>query len=311
MGLPFFSGQKTYGAGIAGMAFVIARRIAVLIDGGFFLKRLPHLVTPARCDTPEHVTACIRHLCRSHVKALTGCDAKEWNQYVYRIFYYDAVPYDGKAHHPIDNRSIDYGKSRVASQRHALFDCLRKQRKVALRLGKVNRDHDWTIKPDLTKPLLRSRKALAALAALGAAPLAGESLTPMSLELTAQERCDLIAMRDLWQGLDSSSVALGLRQKGVDMRIGVDIASLALHKQADTIVLVAGDSDFVPAAKLARRAGIDFILDPLWQQINTDLFEHIDGLQSGLSRPGQPQTPGNRAQREAVADQQHEHPHGP
>ncbi|CAI07304.1 hypothetical protein ebB63 [Aromatoleum aromaticum EbN1] len=69
------------------------------------------------------------------------------------------------------------------------------------------------------------------------------------------------------------------------MRIGLDIASLTLKKQADTIVLVAGDSDFVPAAQLARREGMEFILDPLWQKVNDDLFEHIDGLQSGLKRP--------------------------
>ena len=48
----------------------------------------------------------------------------------------------------------------------------------------------------------------------------------------------------------------------------------------------AGDSDFVPAAKMARREGIEFILDPLWQEVNADLFEHIDGLQSGLPKPG-------------------------
>jgi len=34
----------------------------------------------------------------------------------------------------------------------------------------------------------------------------------------------------------------------------------------------------VPAAKLARREGIDFILDPLHSPIKPDLFEHIDGL---------------------------------
>lgn len=50
-------------------------------------------------------------------------------------------------------------------------------------------------------------------------------------------------------------------------------------------MLVAGDSDFVPAAKLARREGMEFILDPLWQNVNDDLFEHIDALQSGLNRP--------------------------
>jgi hypothetical protein len=30
---------------------------------------------------------------------------------------------------------------------------------------------------------------------------------------------------------------------------------------------------------------MEFILDPLWQNVNDDLFEHIDALQSGLNRP--------------------------
>jgi len=64
------------------------------------------------------------------------------------------------------------------------------------------------------------------------------------------------------------------------MRIGLDIASMAFKKQVNQIILVAGDSDFVPAAKLARREGIDFILDPMWATIRDDLHEHIDGLRS-------------------------------
>ena len=39
-------------------------------------------------------------------------------------------------------------------------------------------------------------------------------------------------------------------------------------------------ASFVPAAKLARREGIDFILDPMEATIRPDLFEHIDGLKS-------------------------------
>lgn len=70
------------------------------------------------------------------------------------------------------------------------------------------------------------------------------------------------------------------QQKGVDMRIGIDIASMTYKKQVDQIILIAGDSDFVPAAKMARREGIDFILDPMWADIKDDLFEHIDGLRS-------------------------------
>lgn len=64
------------------------------------------------------------------------------------------------------------------------------------------------------------------------------------------------------------------------MRIGLDIASLAYKRQVEQIILISGDSDFVPAAKLARREGIDFILDPMWSKIKDDLFEHIDGLKS-------------------------------
>ena len=71
------------------------------------------------------------------------------------------------------------------------------------------------------------------------------------------------------------------------MKIGVDIASLAYKRQVDKIVLISCDSDFVPAAKLARREGIDFVLDPMWVDIKPELFEHIDGLRSVTSAPKQ------------------------
>lgn len=260
-------------------------RIAILVDAGFFLKRLPSLVKPSRCRMPVGVVGCLRWMCFKHVEALTGCTKAEWKRHLYRIFYYDAHPYDGKAHHPVDNRSIDYDKSDVAQHRRAIFNCLRRERKVALRLGKVNREHDWVIRPELTKPLLRHRAALDVLDRLALS----EDGTPQPLQLTADEARALADLRTAWRRVDGSAVALGLRQKGVDMRIGIDIAALALKKQVDTIVLVAGDSDFVPAAKLARREGIDFILDPMWQSVNPDLFEHIDGLQSGLPKPSSPQ----------------------
>lgn len=118
------------------------RNIAILIDGGFFLKRLPKLVKADDCDTVHKVTDGIRRLCKQHIRFLSGDTSRQWHQHVYRIFFYDALPYDGKAHHPIDNRAIDFAKSDVAKYRHELFDALRKQRKVALRLGKVNKDRD-------------------------------------------------------------------------------------------------------------------------------------------------------------------------
>ena len=96
---------------------------------------------------------------------------------------------------------------------------------------------------------------------------------------------ELLAGKITVKDLTEEDVLYSVQQKGVDMRIGLDIASLAYKRQVDQIILVAGDSDFVPAAKLARREGIDFILDPMWATIRPDLHEHIDGLRSVLQRP--------------------------
>ena len=66
------------------------------------------------------------------------------------------------------------------------------------------------------------------------------------------------------------------------MKIGLDIASLAHERIVEKIVLITGDSDFVPAAKFARRRGIELILDPMYKPIKLDLMEHIDGLNTTL-----------------------------
>lgn len=67
-----------------------------------------------------------------------------------------------------------------------------------------------------------------------------------------------------------------ISQKGVDMRIGMDIAALTLKKQVQAIVLVSGDSDFVPAMKFARREGANLFLVPLGQRVKPSMLEHTD-----------------------------------
>lgn len=69
-----------------------------------------------------------------------------------------------------------------------------------------------------------------------------------------------------------------IQQKAVDMRIGLDIAALTLKHQVDMIVLVAGDTDFVPAMKFARREGQLFGIAPLGHPILPELKEHADLL---------------------------------
>ena len=73
-----------------------------------------------------------------------------------------------------------------------------------------------------------------------------------------------------------------IQQKGVDMRIGLDIASLALKRLVSTIVVVSGDSDLVPAMKLARREGLRVYLDTLGsRQVRRELKIHADRVICG------------------------------
>lgn len=67
-----------------------------------------------------------------------------------------------------------------------------------------------------------------------------------------------------------------IQQKGVDMRIGLDIATLALKRIVSGIVLVTGDSDMVPAMKFARREGLWIYLYTLGKPVRRELKVHAD-----------------------------------
>lgn len=225
-------------------------KVAILIDGGYFLKRLPTVRTDVDPTDPDDVARSIWQLVRSHLDQFNAVwRVADANQLLYRTFYYDARPYGRKAHKPISGEAVDFAKTEQARFREKLFDSLRSSRNVALRRGEVRKElhRSWVLSADAQAALLNGQRAVT--------------------DLTDQD------------------FTLAVRQKGVDMRIGLDIASLAHKRQADAIVLVAGDSDFVPAAKLARREGVRFVLDPLWQKVPADLNEHIDGLTSGFPRP--------------------------
>lgn len=225
-------------------------RVAILIDGGFFIKRLPSLQPyPAGDEKAPHIVKCLDWLITAHLKKINESYGfpEPWAM-LYRIFYYDATPYPDNAQLPISKRNVNFSISEEAKLREQLFAALRRKRKFALRLGHVSREKGWTLKEDRTKMLLNGQLTVSAL--------------------------------------QDSDFELGLRQKGVDMRIGLDISSLALKQQVDKIILVSGDSDFVPAAKIARREGIEFILDHMWLNVSDTLFEHVDGTWNGINRRG-------------------------
>lgn len=78
------------------------------------------------------------------------------------------------------------------------------------------------------------------------------------------------------RALTDDDFDLDLSQKGVDMRIGLDMARLALRETVRAILVVTGDSDFVPTFKFARREGVKVILDPLGHNIRSELRAHAD-----------------------------------
>jgi uncharacterized LabA/DUF88 family protein len=215
---------------------------AVLIDGGFFVKRMRR-INPDKGFDAEFIADQAHKFAMAH---LVNKQSKLSDD-LYRIFFYDCAPLQKKMHNPISNKAIDFSKSNEALFRLSLHQELMTKRKVALRLGKLSPDVQWNFKPQIAQSLMKGKITL--------------------------------------DKLTENDVIPSFRQKGVDMRIAIDIASITLKTQANRIILMAGDSDFVPAAKLARREGIDFILDPMWHTIPSDLFEHIDGLRSVCPKP--------------------------
>ena len=167
----------------------------------------------------------------------------EQERALYRVFYYDCRPVDKMVYHPLQKKDVPFGSHETYEWTNAFFDALMRKRKFALRFGRLSdNDLGYRIKPKRLNALLRGDIKV--------------------------------------KNLDNRDFELSSKQKGVDMRLGLDISSLAYESIVDQIILIAGDSDFVPAAKVARRKGIDFILDPMGNDINDDLLEHIDGMES-------------------------------
>ena len=68
-------------------------------------------------------------------------------------------------------------------------------------------------------------------------------------------------------------------QKGVDMRIGLDMANYAANRAVGLLVLVTNDTDCIPAMKYARRAGLQVALVSLPNRSTTpELMAHCDFL---------------------------------
>ncbi len=199
------------------------KRFAVLIDGGFFTRKL-YAKLKAR-PTVDQVMVEVDEI--NNHKLFGGFD-------LLRVYYYDARPASGKLKNPIYGVETDLGQTDVYRRSQSFLDALELKPNIALRLGEVSAN-GWKISPKALK------------------------------DATLPHR-----------NLSADDFSMDLEQKGVDLRIGLDIARLSLGNHVHSIVVVTGDSDMVPAFKFARREGVRVILSHMGHGIKRELRAHAD-----------------------------------
>ncbi|GAA8014195.1 NYN domain-containing protein [Helicobacter pylori] len=222
----------------------MSKKVAILVDGDFFIRCYKSHLKKQFGDKHEDLNP--EKLAHNiHTHCLRHINKKN-DEELYRIFFYDCKPLEKKVHYPHTQEALDLSKSSTYKERKELHEHLISKPCLALRLGYLDeKNAKWVIRDqEKEKKLFK-----------------GE------IYITNFTNDDFI---------------YHAKQKGVDIKIGLDIATLALKKLVQKIVLISGDSDFVPAAKLARVEGIIFTLDPMGNHIREDLKEHIDYLTTRL-----------------------------
>lgn len=158
---------------------------------------------------------------------------------IFRIFFYHGEPYNKTQVNPISQESFDFNNSRIAKYTTQLFKDMSKKDYIALRKGETA-FRGWKLKNQVIHKISRQK----------------------------EDQPYQIKDDDLVPELD---------QKAVDIKIGLDVAWLASKNIVDKIILVTGDSDFVPAMKFARREGIQVVLSRIGPKpIKDNLLEHSD-----------------------------------
>jgi uncharacterized LabA/DUF88 family protein len=158
------------------------------------------------------------------------------NYELLRVYYYDAAPLSDSIRFPVSKAPFNLSTTERYKLSQSLHSSLVLKPHFALRMGQVN------LSPDKWK------------------------LKPSVARKLLKEPRELA----------DDDFLLDAGQKGVDLRIGMDMARLALRDMVRTVIVVTGDSDFVPAFKYVRREGVKVILDPLGQNVRQELKQHAD-----------------------------------
>ncbi len=192
----------------------MSKKVAILVDGDFFIRCYKSHLKKQSGD--KYKVPNPEELAHDiHTHCLKHINKKN-DEELYRIFFYDCKPLEKKVHYPHTQEALDLSKSSSYQERITLHKYLISKPCLALRLGYLDeKNAKWVIRDQE-----KERK-----------------LFKGEIYITDFTNDDFI---------------YHAKQKGVDIKIGLDIATLALKKLVQKIVLISGDSDFVPAAKLAR-----------------------------------------------------------
>ncbi len=234
------------------------KRVAILIDGAYMVKRVNYIkrkIVEENLKTNDPFLTKdldgygIWKYCHRHITVGEERDDIRGNRELYRVFYYDSAPLSESGyHHPISQKYRDFSKSEIYIKQTTLHNNIRTTPNFALRLGRVKWNKgQWLLDQKKTKQLIKK-------------------------EITIND-------------FEEKDIKPSINQKGVDMKIGLDIASIAYKQLADVIILITGDADMISALKLARIEGVQVGIDPLYGHITEDLKEHVDFLKSHLDIP--------------------------
>lgn len=189
------------------------KKVALLLDGGWLTKVLREHLGKSKHPSDEQV-----------YNFALGCIKQ--GEELFRIYYYDCYPYDGRDENPITGNRVDFRQTPQYGARMKFLDQLSMRDYIAFRHGQLqHRRGDWGLKKGALEDV-----CFASSKKLPLPNLLQDDIVPV------------------------------FKQKGVDIKIGLDIAWLALKRIVDRIILMTNDTDFVPAMKFARREAIAIVL---------------------------------------------------
>jgi len=204
---------------------MVIAKVCVLIDGGFFetLFKKNHEGTP---PTPEDVVDEVRYTMDA-IRSKTREDSDEIEDVLFRVFYYDCLPFGGNVA-KIGGGRKDFSLTQSYADKREFLNELYKRDRFVLRLGQLSFT-GWEPQIDKMQPTM-----------------------------------PVVGYRPIF------------KQKGVDMKFGLDMAQIATKHVVDKVALIAGDSDFITPIKFAKKEGLQVYLNHMGNNVRDDLIQHCD-----------------------------------